>query len=68
VLKDICRMLIARIEEYLTENGNLNDAATLQIFKTEISNYLLPRGTAAAHKLYVEYETVGWEYPAIKNI
>lgn len=67
-LKDACRMVITKVEERLTETGNLNPFFAQQIFKSELSSYLLSLKTPASQKIYAEYEAVGWKYPDIKDI
>ena len=68
VLKDACRTVIIKVEERLTESGNLNSAIAQQILKSELSNYLLSLGTPASQKIHAEFEAVGWKYPDIKAI
>ncbi|MBX9743933.1 MAG: hypothetical protein K2X08_01840 [Chlamydiales bacterium] len=68
ILKDSCRMVIAKIEAHLTGNGDVNVVAIQQILKSELSNYLLSQGTPASLKIYTEYEMIDWKYPAIKDI
>jgi len=67
-LKDVCHLIIVKIEECLTKNRSINDTIAQQLFKTELSKYLLSQETSASRKIYEEYEAVNWEYPAIKNI
>lgn len=67
-LKDACRMVITKVEERLTELGNSNAVIAEQLFKSELSNYLLSLGTPASKKIHAEYESVGWKYPDIKTI
>lgn len=68
ILKDACRIVIEKVEEHLSKSGNLNSTIAQQIFKSELSNYLLSLDTPAARKIHAEYEAVGWKYPAIKTI
>lgn len=68
MLKDACRTVIGKVEERLTESGNLSSSIVEQILQSELSAYLLSLGTPASQKIRAEYEAVGWRYPDIKNI
>lgn len=68
ILKDVCHLIIAKIEECLTWNRSINDTVAQQLFKTELLKYLLSQETSASRKICEEYEAVNWEYPAIKKV
>jgi hypothetical protein len=65
ILKDMCRQVISTsIAKFYHP---LNEAC-LSHCRRIISTYLIQIGTAAARKIWQEYESIKWSYPAILTI
>lgn len=64
-LKDICRQLILTI---ISKFYDSLARACLATYKQSVSTYLFQVGTAAAKKIWQEYENIEWSYPVILSM
>lgn len=65
ILKETCRQIIAVT---ISKFYDPSDSRCLATYKQNISNYLLQIGTAAAQKIWQEYENIQWSYPASTSV
>lgn len=64
-LKEICRQILFTT---ISKFYDPLDEACLSSYKKVISTYLIQIGSSAARKIWQEYESVNWSYPASLSI